>query len=228
MGILMKITFLGTGAADWNFGKHRNLDGFRRNSALLIDDCLLIDPGTDVPDALQTFDKRADQIKYIINTHQHPDHYNENTLRCLSEAHFYPMAAGDVTAFGKYAVSAFKANHSTCSEAVHFIISDGEKSLFYGLDGAWLMYDEVCAIKKSGIDLAVFDATVGDIPGDYRIFEHNNLNMVVEMKTALEKYVGRFCISHMARTLHTSQHELAARMNPHGIEVAYDGYEIEI
>ena len=224
----MKITFLGTGAADWKAEAHRHLAGFRRNSSLLIDDCLLIDPGADVPDALQTFDKRADQIKYIINTHQHSDHYNEDTLRRLSEAQFHPMAAGDVIVLGKYTVSAFRANHSTCSEAVHFIISDGDKSLFYGLDGAWLMYDEVCAIKKSSIDLAVFDATIGDVPGDYRIFEHNNLNMVVEMKAALEKHVRRFFISHMARTLHTSHGELRERMRRHGIEVAYDGYEIEI
>ncbi|MBR2353844.1 MAG: hypothetical protein IKA76_05005, partial [Clostridia bacterium] len=68
----------------------------------------------------------------------------------------------------------------------------------------------------------------GDVPGDYRIFEHNNLNMVVEMKAALEKHVRRFFISHMARTLHTSHGELRERMRRHGIEVAYDGYEIEI
>ena len=224
----MKITFLGTGAADWKFQKHKDLEGFRRNSSVLIDDCLLIDPGADVPNALHTFDKSIDKIKYIINTHTHFDHYNEDTVRYLSDARFYPMSAGDVQTIGRYTVTALRANHSTCKDAVHFIISDGEKSLFYGLDGAWLMYDEVTAIEKCGIDLAVLDATIGDVPGDYRIFEHNNLNMVIEMKTTLKKYVKRFFISHMARTLHTSHHELGERMKPHGIEVAFDGCEIEI
>ena len=129
---------------------------------------------------------------------------------------------------GKYTVKAVRANHSTCEEAVHFIISDGEKKLFYGLDGAWLLYEEVEAIQKAGIDYAVFDATIGDVPGDYRVFEHNNLNMVIDMKLSLEKYVKRFCISHMARTLHGTQAELEARMAPYGVEVAYDGYETEI
>lgn len=224
----MKITFLGTGAADWKFQKHKDLEGFRRNSSLLIDDCLLIDPGADVPNALQCFHKSRDQIKYILNTHRHVDHYSEETVFCLSHARFYPMRAGDVQSFDKYTVTALRANHSTCEDAVHFIISDGEKTLFYGLDGAWLMYDEVIAIQKCGIDLAVLDATVGDIPGDYRIFEHNNLNMVIEMKTSLEKYVKRFFISHMARTLHTSHDELVARMKPYAIEVAYDGFEIDL
>lgn len=225
----MKITFLGTGAADWNFKKHNNLDGFRRNSSLLIDDCLLIDPGADVPNALSTFEKNADEIKYIINTHAHSDHYNEQTLCYLSNARFYSMSAGEERLLGKYTVTALQANHSTCtSGAVHFIVSDGENKLFYGLDGAWLMYDEVRAIKDNGIDLAIFDATIGDVAGDYRIFEHNNLNMVVEMKTSLEKYIKRVFISHMARTLHASHDELVDRMKPHGIEVAFDGCEIEI
>ena len=224
----MIITFLGTGAADWQLHKHKGVEGFRRNSSILIDDCLLVDPGPDVPDALSTFEKKVDQIKYVINTHKHPDHYNEQTLAALSEAVFYPLNVGGVKRIGKYTVMALRANHSTCSDAVHFIISDGEKKIFYGLDGAWLMYDEVDAIKKNGIDLAVFDATVGDIFGDHRVFEHNNLNMVVEMKATLEKHIRRCFISHMARTLHTSHNELVERMKPHNIEVAFDGCEIEI
>ena len=180
------------------------------------------------PNALQCFHKSRDQIKYILNTHRHVDHYSEETVFCLSHARFYPMRAGDVQSFDKYTVTALRANHSTCEDAVHFIISDGEKTLFYGLDGAWLMYDEVSAIKSNCIEFAVFDATIGDVPGDYRIFEHNNLNMVVEMKTTLEKYIKRFCISHMARTLHTSHDKIVDRMKPYGIDVAFDGCEIEI
>ena len=224
----MKITFLGTGAADWKFHKHKDMEGFRRNSSILIDDCLLVDPGPDVPNALLVFGKSADRIEYVINTHKHFDHYNEDTLRALPQARFFPMCAGQTQTLGKYTVTALRANHSTCEDAIHFIISDGEKTLFYGLDGAWLMYDEVCALQKCGADLAVLDATIGDVPGDYRIFEHNNLNMVIEMKTTLEKYVNRFFISHMARTLHTSHGELVERMKPHGIEVAFDGCEVEI
>jgi phosphoribosyl 1,2-cyclic phosphodiesterase len=90
------------------------------------------------------------------------------------------------------------------------------------------MYGEVSAIKECGIDLAVFDATIGDFSGDYRIFEHNNLNMVIEMKCSLEKHIKRVFISHMSRTMHTSHAALVERMKPHGIEVAFDGCEIEI
>ena len=74
----------------------------------------------------------------------------------------------------------------------------------------------------------VLDATVGFVEGDYRVFEHNNLNMVIEITRSLRAHVGRFCISHMARTLHTDHAALAAAMAPYGIEVAFDGYEIEL
>ena len=70
-------------------------------------------------------------------------------------------------------------------------------------------------------------AVVADF-NDRTVFEHNNLNMVIDMKLSLKKYIKRFCISHMARTLHGTQAELEARMAPYGVEVAYDGYETEI
>lgn len=161
-------------------------------------------------------------------TDRHGDHYREETVAGLTSARLYPLQAGETLTIDRYQITALRANHSTCKETVHFIISDGEKSLFYGLDGAWLLYDEVAAIKEKGIDLAVLDATVGFVQGDYRVFEHNNLNMVIEMSRSLSKYVKRFCISHMARTLHTPHDELVQAMQPHGIEVAFDGCEIEI
>lgn len=223
----MKITFLGTGAADWNMQDHGHMEGFRRNSAALLDDCLLIDPNADVPNALETFGKDAGKIKYIFNTHRHSDHFCQATVDSLSGAVFYPLSAGEEISVGGYTVKALRANHATCADPTHLLISDGKTRLFYGLDGAWLMYDEIAAIKEHGVDLAVLDATIGD-PGDFRIFEHNDLAMVLTMKAAMKGYVKRFCISHMARTLHRPQAELASAMAEHDVTVAYDGLELEI
>ena len=44
----MKLTFLGTGAADWNINSYDAMPFFRRNSSALIDGTLLIDPGPHV------------------------------------------------------------------------------------------------------------------------------------------------------------------------------------
>ena len=224
----MKILFLGTGAADWPL---KRTDGgeFRRCCSALVDGCLLIDPNAQAMDALTEYKKSAKEIRYIINTHRHSDHYDEATVQRLTAlgTEFIDFADGDTKTFGKYTVSAYKGNHETMNGTVHFIVTDGISTLFYGLDGAWLTYNEVQAIKQSKPSLAVFDATVGDVDGDYRIFEHNNLCMVLEMQKALKPYIGRFCISHMARTLHTDHKTLVEKMKPHGVTVAYDGMLIE-
>lgn len=203
---------------------------FRRLSSALIDDVLLIDPGPQIFDALAELGKDNGAIKYVINTHKHSDHFCPEVLQQLelTGAVFYDLSAGCNEKIGNYTVRAYEANHATCEKTVHFIISDGDKTLFYGLDGAWLMYDEVQAIKEFKPDFAVFDATIGYIDGDYRIFEHNNLNMVLEMKKTLQEYIGKFSISHMARTLHTDHKSLDEAMQKHDIIAAYDGLEINI
>ena len=225
----MRILFLGTGAADWQLTKKQGAE-HRSFSSVLIDGELLIDFSGRLPSALAEQGIAMSQIKYAINTHSHYDHYCEDTLSALESVgvSFVRFSGGDVKTVGKYTIYAYAANHGTCKDALHYIISDGEKTVFYGLDGAWLLYDEVEGIKAHKPDFAVLDATVGNIDGDYRIFEHNNLNMITEIKKSLAPYVKRFCISHMARTLHTDHKTLSEEMEKQGILVAYDGLEITL
>lgn len=228
----MKIQFLGTGAADWDISRPSRDINFRRYSSALIDDTLLIDPGPCVFEFADTFGltHTLDSVKYVINTHSHSDHFDADTLSRLESngAEFIAFSAGESRRVGKYEIEAFAANHATAEKPVHFMISDGEKRIFYGLDGAWLLYDEYRAFARLKPELAVLDATIGDIRGDYRIFEHNNLHMVEEMKQTLDGFCPRFMISHMARTLHGSHAQLCERMKPSGIEVAYDGLIVEL
>jgi len=226
----MKITFLGTGAADWPLNKPDDYTEYRRLSSVLVDDVLLIDPGPQVLDALRDLQNSPEKIKYIINTHTHGDHFSQETLSHLEAlgATFIPLSDGDVKTINQYTISAYKGNHATCENTVHFIINNNSKTLFYGLDGAWLLYDEVQAIKKHKPNFAVLDATIGNIDADYRIFEHNNLNMMLEIQKTLCPYIEKFCISHMARTLHKNHEELCDDMKKYDITVAYDGLEVEI
>lgn len=222
----MKLTFLGTGSADWKPSDKDTRADYRRNTSLLIDDTLLIDPGPTVLDGMQFANKSPDGVRFILNTHKHSDHYSIATVNALENATLVPMRAGEVKAVGKYTVTALPANHAVST--VHFLISDGERTLFYGLDGAWLLYEEFEAIKKAGVDLAILDATLGDGSGDYRVFEHNSLTMVRELKASLAPYVKRFLITHVSKNLSHPHDELVALVKPHGIEVAFDGMEIVI
>lgn len=224
----MKLQFLGTGAADWEATAERNSE-YRRYSSAIVDDVLLIDPGPFVPESIETFGIDASKIKYIINTHRHSDHYNAEVVAELVKngAEFIDFADGEVKTVGKYTIEAVKGDHGTYP-VLHYFIDDGEKRLFYALDGAWLLIPEIRIIQRKHVDLAVLDGTIGDVVGDYRIFEHCNLRMVEEMKSSIKQYIDRFMISHMARTLHTDHKTLVERMSKSGIEVAYDGMITQI
>ena len=76
----------------------------------------------------------------------------------------------------------------------------------------------------------MFDATIGDgHEGDWRIFEHNSIDMVRLMLKTLYK-TGRLregapvYLTHLARTLHGSQAELEARTEKPFV-VCHDGME---
>ena len=224
----MKIQFLGTGAADWK-AVPPETPGYRFFSSAIIDDVLLIDPGPDVLLSSQKFGIDLSGLKWMINTHSHEDHYNAETVKELEKTgvKFIEFEREDHKTLGPFTITSLAANHSTCKDAKHFMIDDGKKKLYYALDGSWLMYDEYLLLKK-GADAVVLDATIGDVPGDYRIFEHNNLNMVRELKRSLAPYVSRFIISHMALTLHEDQKKLEANVGRDSIEVAYDGLALTI
>lgn len=219
----MHILFLGTGAADYSEAD-RFSPGYRRNSSLLIDETILIDPGPCVPEAIAHFQVDPAKIKYILCTHLHEDHFDRNTLIFLQQqgAQYVLLENGKPQQIGMYIVTAIAGNHSIPVQ--HFIIDDQKSKLFYGLDSAWLMYDEIQAIRSQKIDFAVLDGTVGFIDGDYRVFEHNSMDMVLTMAPSLFPYIKRICISHMAKTLHTDHTQLAERLQPYHIEVAYDGW----
>ena len=232
----MELHFLGTGAADWDISKADASPDFRRYSSLLVDGKLLIDPGPCLFEFEKTFgyDNLFGGVKNIIVTHPHDDHYSERTAERLTRdgARIFFPAAGETLDLGDCIVRAYAANHRTVKDPVHFTVeskTDG-KRFFYGCDGAWLFYETYRALLDLGhIDLMIFDCTIGDIRGDYRIFEHNNAAMGSEMAASFKKICPRFMVSHLARTLHPATHaETAAVLAKFGLETARDDLRVNV
>ena len=224
----MKMLFLGTGAADWSPDRDIAGQEYRGNCSALVDGSILIDPGPTVPRALEKFDIAPRDIRYVINTHTHRDHFNADTLAFLQSygAEHVRLTDGDSLYLGDVKVSAVRGNHRSDTYTLHYMFESDGHRIFYALDGAWLMYDEVELIKQAPVDICVLDGTVGFGQGDYRVFEHNNMAMVIQMKDTLTMYARDFYISHMSCGLHTDHDTLARAMAEHGINVAYDGLEI--
>ena len=138
----MKVTFLGTGAADWDINAYVPGQFHRRFSSALINDDLLIDPG---PHIFHFCEQNGtppllDGVKNIIVTHSHGDHFTPETVAKLCVGKDCTLWAdpacqrklirelGDETAarikfvetkrnrdyeIGSYKVTSLRSNHAT-------------------------------------------------------------------------------------------------------------------
>ncbi len=237
----MKFHFIGTGAAD--YPKHSDAPEKRRYTSTLVDDCLLID-GTD--SIIDDLDK-IKNVPAMIFTHSHKDHFEKEFKDMVSPKESFcdkswaeDCEAMPLTPYVSFETAGFKitplpANHSTPRKdeqpLIYILEKDGERVL-YATDGGWLLNGAYHAIKEGApLDAAIFDGTVGDqLPNDWRIFEHNTLPMVRNMKKAmigakLLKENAPVIVTHLARTLHPDQKTLEENEKAMGNEliIAYDG-----
>ena len=140
---------------------------------------------------------------------------------------------------GNYEISSLPANHTFSlfgeDETRHYYVvekSSGKK-LFYGADSAWLTVNEWAFLKGKRCDAMIFELTIGEAPGDDRIFSHTNIDMLRVMLQTVRKQRaveqgGKIYTTHMARTLHYDQTTLTEQLRPMNATPAYDGMKIII
>ena len=141
----------------------------------------------------------------------------------------------EASAFQGYKITPVLANHDVVltekRRAVHYIIETPEgKTVFYGLDGAWLLRPTWQEMKKHRFDLMVFDCTVGD-SDDWRLFEHNTIPMLRKitdeiLRLKMLKEGGKLVASHLARTLHLDHEATAEILKELSMLTAYDGLRL--
>ncbi|MBQ3016620.1 MAG: MBL fold metallo-hydrolase [Clostridia bacterium] len=253
-----ELLFLGTCACDFSPRLKTDLKNkfdkdARRSSALLIDGHMLIDCGYHTVESLGIAGIPLSDITDIIITHLHEDHYLRENVQAIADAKSEPLrlwvrdgaensgyANVDVhymTQFEAYdicgaRVTGIPANHSPKHHPQHFVIERGEKSFFYGCDGAWFLHDSFKFLKNKRLSLAVFDCTCGDYVGDFRAGEHNSIPMIRLMLPSL-KTIGaidentKIMISHLAPSLHKPHDETEKIIADFGT-VAYDGLALTL
>ncbi len=258
----MELLFLGTGAADWNISRRVDGEFFRRFSSALVDGTLLIDPGPHIFDFSEKNGMPGlfDRVSAVAVTHSHSDHLNAESLMRLAKGkeltvycdsavakkltgegvngvRFVPLTPFEsVLTPDGYEIIPCRSNHGpylASENMFNFIIRQGERSFFYGLDSGWIMYDTWLRIKKERPDAVIFECTLGFCPGDDRMFGHTGIPMIEIMLETMRAQHGpaddaKYYTSHMARTLHGTHEELTRQLGHLNVTPAYDGMKIEI
>ena len=233
---------------------------FRGYSSILINGKILVDCGPTVPKAMEAFSVDLSRLKYILITHTHRDHFSLKSIEKVIEmagrklelrveegavdmagplkkfCDIRRMKVGKEFSLGKHSVLPLPANHrvsKSAEKALHFLFNLAGKHVLYALDGAWLETPSWKAIQNLQLEAVIWDGTIGDIPGDYRVFAHNSLPMIRLMNQSLKangvlKDSSRIILSHMARTLHPTHEKLQVKLADEGMEAAHDGMIVRI
>ena len=256
----MNIKFLGTCACDFSEKLKNELkDSFgmdeRRASSVLVNGEYLIDAGMHVLDSLRIAEIDPNGITDVFISHIHDDHFNGDNIEKIAINSKTPIRIWvredaivpeiknvelvRMTPYVKYAVkegvfvTGVLANHDPDAAPQHLILEINGKKLFYGCDGAWLLTKTYNFIKRADFDMAIFDATMGDYNGDYRIGEHNSIPMLRVMLPSLRSEgmitdKTKVIFSHIAPSLHKPHAEIVKTAKELGASVAYDGMELSL
>jgi phosphoribosyl 1,2-cyclic phosphodiesterase len=233
---------------------------FRGSSSILLNGKILVDCGPTVPDAMEALGVDLSGLTDILITHSHADHFSLESLKKVIDlaehklnlwiedgaaekavkleiaCNIQKLKTGKEYDLDGYRVQPLPANHRvsrSTETALHFLFSCESKYILYALDGAWLTTAAWKAVQNIQLDAVIWDGTIGDMPGDYRVFAHNSLPMIRLMNQSLKgngvySDSTRILLSHMARSLHPPHAELQAKLAEEGMEASHDGMVLEL
>lgn len=130
-----------------------------------------------------------------------------------------------------WSITPILAQHDPTCLCFNYILSDGHKTLLYATDTGWYERQTWRFLETQKIDGIVIECAKGPVEGGY--MAHLSVSELLRMRDRLiEKRViqpnTRIVTTHHSHLGGLLHEELEALLNPHGIEVGYDGKAFEI
>ena len=208
----MKITFLGTGAADWNWRDFPA--GTRGSTSTLLGASCLIDAGASILRNLKNAHVSAARLTDLLITHGHNDHFHPESIQTIAAAthgrlriwaspqviarlpegiaELHAVSIGDTFRAAGCTVTVLPSNHATADlaeQTLHYLFIGRGVRLLYALDGAWFHTKERLLLKGAlggkALTAVIWDATCGATYHDWRFAEHNDLKMVDDLRVSM-------------------------------------------
>lgn len=226
----------------------------RRASCILIGERYMVDCGLYAMESLRIAGTDISKITDIFVTHFHADHFVADHAAQIAAGKEVPLRLWvrrdaelpeipnvEVVRMPKHTVmevaegmtvESIDANHHPSTFPQHYIFTINGKQLLYATDGAWFLTESYKYLKDRNLDMMVIDATCGDYVGDYRMGEHNSIPMLRLMLPSLKTWGvindgTKVYLTHLAPRLHLPHEETVDLVAKDGMEVAYDGLELD-
>lgn len=141
------------------------------------------------------------------------------------------LAPWETTDVGKYEVTPVLAQHDCERVCLNYLIELDGKTLLYATDTGWWDEPTWRFLAQKKLDAVVIECTKGlsengykahlSIPEVIRVHERLSSDGVISSTT-------RFVTTHHSHLSGLLHEELEKHLNPHGIEVGFDGMEFEV
>ena len=253
---MISLRFFGTGGLGAARVRNKLSKDYRRFSTLLIDEKILIDPSEDIFEFTETFMLSGilDDVKDVFITHSHLDSFSASAIETLAKrtkirvyasetlkdeitsitnVEFVQIDPFSLQKIGAFSVLALPANHATDiprEKTLNFLIESQGKSIFYGIDGAFIDADAFRVLREITLDVAVLDFALGLSEYSAESANHNNLSSVCTVRDILlasgvATDDTKFILSHIPSGKKNPTHdEVREAIAELPFTLAYDGY----
>jgi len=131
----------------------------------------------------------------------------------------------------RYTAISVLAHHREDEQCFNYIVSDGEKTLLYMCDTGWYRDATWRCLSGVRLDAVIAECTKAFVEAPYDT--HLGLSEVLQLKARLLSMGTahantRWAVTHFSHNGKPLHEELEAFCRPHGIEVAYDGWEMAL
>jgi len=277
-GMDMKIKYLGTGAAEgWpgvfcncqhcREAREKGGKNIRTRSSVLIDDDLMVDFPPDSYWHIVNYGIDASQIKHLVITHSHQDHFFIDDLKLRKPVFAHLEEDNVLTIYGNKAVERIMtevlnensdlkqyigfcytppfetymagdikvtpllALHNRKEDCFIYMFEDKSgKRMLYGNDTGIFPDATWEYLEGYRFDLVSLDCTMGPLPeGTNHMVIPDNIEVKERMmKTGSADDNTRFILTHFSHNGGLLHDSLVEKAEPHGFEIAFDGFEVFI
>ncbi len=147
---------------------------------------------------------------------------------------FHVIEPYKITNVGNYKVIALNAMHALHLNSLNYVILDGNKSLLYLIDSGYPDEETFKFLESLNVklDAVIMDSTYGlarSRASKYHMSFMDNIELKEELiNRKIADKTSKFTITHLTHNITESHSKTEKVFEGTGIDVAFDGYEIEV